>query len=244
LVGISRQETYDGPETQNWVRPPEFSIHDDVEKFIAAAPDYILLRPMHLSTSPALFETLTKAGIKLWSRQCTRAEDLYDFWLELAAIVGKEIEAQVMIDKFKADLETLTYKGEAKRPGVFLESIHKEVKTFTPDSIPVWLLTLAGGRNIADDAEPARAGQIVANYGPEKLLEKADQVDIFISQEGAMNKVTLQTIKERKVYSVMPAFKNNRVYRAPEDLISRPSPSLIDGLELLKTLIHSDTNVK
>ncbi|MDR1308499.1 MAG: hypothetical protein LBL95_01145, partial [Deltaproteobacteria bacterium] len=28
LVGISRQETYQGQETQGWERPPEFSIHD------------------------------------------------------------------------------------------------------------------------------------------------------------------------------------------------------------------------
>jgi iron complex transport system substrate-binding protein len=222
------------------VRPPEFSIHDDVEKFLAAAPDYILLRPMHLSASPALFETLSNSGIKIWSKQCTRAVDLYDFWLELGRLTGREPEAQAMITKFKAEVEALTDRTKDPRPGVFLESIHKEVKTFTPDSIPIWLLTLAGGRNIASDSEPTRPGQIVANYGPEKLLEKADQVDIFISQEGPMNKVSLKTIKDREIYSVMPAIKNGRIYRVPEELISRPSPSLTEGLRLLKAMIHPE----
>ncbi|MDR2301655.1 MAG: ABC transporter substrate-binding protein [Deltaproteobacteria bacterium] len=256
LVGISRQETYDGPETKDWPRPPEFSIHDDVEKFLAAAPDYILIRPMHLSASPALFQTLEKTGIKIWSRQCTEAKDLFDFWRELGEISGKQDQVNSMIEEFQAKIAALTYQdpqngqgqaqnqdqnkaqGQNQRPGVFLEAIHKEVKTFTPDSIPVWLLTLAGGRNVADDSEPTRPGQIVANYGPERLLEKADQVDVFISQEGPMNKVDLKTVKERKIYAVLPAFKNNRVYRIPEELISRPSPSLVEGLELLKGMIH------
>jgi iron complex transport system substrate-binding protein len=238
LVGISRQETYEGPETENWQRPQEFSIHDDVEKFLAAAPDYVLLRPMHLSASPALFETLAKAGVKLWAKQCSEATKLYDFWLELGQLAGKEKEAQAMVEDFKARVGSLTYHGDGPRPGVFLESIHKEVKTFTPDSIPAWLLTLAGGNNVATDSEPTRPGQVVANYGPEKFLEKAGQIDILISQEGPMNKVSLETIKSRKIYSVTPALKNNRVYRVPEELISRPSPSLAEGLELLKGMIH------
>ncbi|MDR2366874.1 MAG: ABC transporter substrate-binding protein [Deltaproteobacteria bacterium] len=241
LVGVSRQETYSGPETDGWQRPPEFSIHDDVEKFLAAAPDYVLLRPMHRSASPALFETLEKAGIKLWARQCSEAKDLYDFWLELGALAGRETEAKAMIEAFKARIDTLTYRGPGPKPGVFLESIHKEVKTFTPDSIPAWLLTLAGGQNVATDSEPTRPGQVIANYGPERLLEKADRIDVFISQEGPMNKVDLATIKDRKIYSVLPAFKNGRVYRVPEELISRPSPSLAEGLALLKDMIHPPT---
>ncbi|MDR2387147.1 MAG: ABC transporter substrate-binding protein [Deltaproteobacteria bacterium] len=242
LVGISRQETYEGPETKDWQRPPSFSIHDDVEKFLALAPDYVLIRPMHLAASPALFQTLEKTGIKIWSRQCTQAKDLYDFWRELGEITGKQDQVQTMIEDFQTKIAALTYQdpdpAQNQRPGVFLEAIHKEVKTFTPDSIPVWLLSLAGGRNVADDSRPTRPGQIVANYGPERLLEKADQVEVFVSQEGPMNKVDLKTIKESKIYSVMPAFKNNRVYRIPEELISRPSPSLVEGLELLKAMIH------
>ncbi|MDR1110643.1 MAG: ABC transporter substrate-binding protein, partial [Deltaproteobacteria bacterium] len=179
LVGISRQETYQGPETQGWERPPEFSIHDDVEKFLAAAPDYILLRPMHLSASPALFETLANSGIRLWSRQCSRAEDLYGFWLELGRIAGREEEARAMAEDFRARVAELSAHPGGRRPGVFLESMHREVKTFTQDSIPIWLLTLAGGRNVAADAEPTGPGQIVANYGPERLLEKAPEVEIL-----------------------------------------------------------------
>jgi iron complex transport system substrate-binding protein len=233
IVGISRQETYDGVETQGWERPPAFSIHDDVEKFISIAPDYILLRPQHLATNPSLFETLEKSGIKLWTKQCTKAAELFDFWRELSAIVGRQAQAEAMIEEFKSTLSNYPPLREDQKPGVFLESIHKEVKTFTPESIPIWLMTLAGGRNVASDAQPTRPGLIVAAYGPEKLLEKADQVDVFISQLGPMNPVNLTDIKDREIYRILPAFKNDRVYRVPEELISRPTPSLLEGLALM-----------
>ncbi|MDR2442672.1 MAG: ABC transporter substrate-binding protein [Deltaproteobacteria bacterium] len=240
LVGISRQETYDGPETVGWTRPPTFSIHDDVEKFLAASPDYVLLRPQHLATKPALFDFLEKNGIKLWTKQCTKASELADFWREIGQIANRTKEAEKMIQDFQeavAKYNSLNSLDQSDKPGVFLESIHKEVKTFTPDSIPIWLITLAGGQNVASDAQPARPGLIVADYGPERLLEKAQEVDIFISQEGPMNPITLDQIKDRSIFRVLPAFQNDRVYRVPEELISRPTPSLLEGLELLSKQI-------
>ena len=238
LVGISRQETYDGPETIGWERPPTFSIHDDVEKFLAAAPDVILLRPQHLATKPALFETLERFGVKLWTRQVTKASELYDFWRDLGAMAGREAEAEAMIAGFQKAVGERSGAAPEKRPGVFLESIHREVKTFTPESIPVWLMTLAGGRNAAQDAEPARPGLVVANYGPEKLLEKAGEIEVFISQEGQMNSISTESILNRDIYQPIAAFKNGRVYRIPEELISRPTPSLLEGLGIMTAQIQ------
>jgi iron complex transport system substrate-binding protein len=109
----------------------------------------------------------------------------------------------------------------------------------------MWILSLAGGDNIAKDALPSRPGLVVANYGPEKLLEKVDQIDVFISQDGPMNRVSLDTIKERDIYQILPAFKNGRVYKIPENLISRPTPSLFEGLKMMHEMIYpADGSVK
>ncbi|MDR1657693.1 MAG: ABC transporter substrate-binding protein [Deltaproteobacteria bacterium] len=238
LVGISHQETYNGPETNGWVRPQTFSIHDDVEKFLAAAPDYVLLRPQHLATAPALFDRLEKSGIRLWTRQCTKASELFDFWRDLGAIAGRTEEAGQMIAQFQKQVTEREKMAQINRPGVFLESIHREIKTFTPESIPIWLMTLAGGRNVAADAKPTRPGLIVADYGPERLMEKASEVDVLISQEGPMNPINLDTITDRDIYRVLPAVKNGRVYLVPEELISRPTPSLLEGLEIMARQIE------
>ncbi|MDR2198896.1 MAG: ABC transporter substrate-binding protein [Deltaproteobacteria bacterium] len=240
LVGISHQETYDGPETEGWKRPPAFSAQDDIEKYLAARPDIILVRPQHLSSAPGLFQSLENFGVKIWARQIIHAEDLYGYWLELGKICGKDPEAWKMVDDFKAKLAPHEARtaSRSQKPGVFFESIYKEVKTFTPDSIPIWVLTVSGGRNVAADASPTRPGLIVAAYGPERLLDKAAEIDVLLSQEGPMNRVPLEVVTARDIYKVLPAVKNGRVYKVPEVLVSRPTPSILEGVELMERLLY------
>ncbi|MDR1606844.1 MAG: ABC transporter substrate-binding protein [Deltaproteobacteria bacterium] len=242
LVGISAQETYQGPETAGWVKPAEFSARDDVEKYLAARADIILARPQHLASSPHLWAALEKAGVKIWARQVLLASDLDSYWLELGELVGRKNEAQKLIAAFKNDLSLRAAKTGVRRPGVFLEAIHQQIKTFTPGSIPVWLLELAGGRNVAADVEMAQ-GRIVADFGPERLLALADEVEIYISQEGPMNRVSLEAIKSRSLFRNILAIKNNRVYKIPENLIARPTPGILEGLAAL-TKIMEEANTK
>lgn len=240
LVGISGQETYDGPETEGWKRPPVFSIRDDVEKFLAAKPDVILVRPMHVAAGSRLVETLGGARVNVYSAQVTKAADLYQYWRNLAALVGREAEAEAMIADFDSRIAAYHQAAEGRpaneKPGVFLEAIHEQVKTFTPDSIPIWLVELAGGRNVADDAKPQAPGLIIADYGPERLLAKAGQVDLFIAQDGPMNQTPLARIKKRNIYQPLRAFKTGQVYKISEDLLARPTPSLLEGVAELAKL--------
>jgi iron complex transport system substrate-binding protein len=239
LVGVSGQESYDGPETVGWERPPAFSARGDVEGFLAARPDVILVRPQHLGSAAGLFRYLQGRGVRVWSRQVLHAGDLYDYWLELGEICGKPNEARALAADFGAAMAPFWERARERprRPGVFLESIHKDVKTFTPDSIPVWVVTSAGGRDVADDARPARKGAIIADYGPERLLAKAPEVEVLLSQEGPMNRVPLGAVAGRDIYRVLPAVRDGRVHKVPEELISRPTPSLVEGVALVEGLL-------
>ncbi|MDR0362999.1 MAG: ABC transporter substrate-binding protein [Planctomycetota bacterium] len=234
IIGVSRQESYDGPETVDW-NPPTFSIRDDVEKFLAAKPDLILARPQHLAAAGRLSAMLERMGVRFVSLQVTRADELYDYWRTLAGFVGKEAEAERMIEAFDGEIGRYGAAAEsfAPKPGVFLEAIHKEVKTFVPESIPAWLVRVAGGVYIADDAVPTTPGVIIADYGPERLLERADGIDVFVAQEGAMNRTPIETIRKRTVYQPLAAFKSGRVCKVPEAILSRPTPSLLDGAAIL-----------
>lgn len=239
VIGVSRQETYAGPETEGW-DPEEFSFRDDVEKFLAARPDIVLARLQHIAAGGHMKEALERAGIRVLAIQVTSADKLYDYWRELAGLVGKDAEAEDMIARFDAEVEK--HREEAKslprHPGVFLEAIHREIKTFTPDSIPYWLVEAAGGRNAAVDAEPASTGVIIAEYGPERLLVRADDIDVFVSQSGAMNKVNAETVEKRNIYQPLRAFREGRVHRISESVLARPTPSLLDGLEQLSVWIR------
>lgn len=246
LIGVSAQESYRGPETEGW-HPAVFSIRDDVEKFLAAKPDLILVRPMHLAAGSRLIESLKSSGVKVHAEQVIKAGDLYKYWRHLGALVGREAEAEKMILDFDREIslyyDAAIHRPEEARPGVFLEAVHGQVKTFTPDSLPAWLVELAGGRNVASDAKPHAQGLFVADYGPERLLSKADEINIFISQDGPMNTAPLAQVKKRDIYKPIKAFKEGRVYKISEDILCRPTPSLLKGLEELAALTGLDAQI-
>lgn len=242
IIGVSRQETYDGPETAGW-QVPTFSVRDDIEKFLAAAPDLILVRQQHVASARHWKEAMEKAGVRVIPLQVTSASGLYEYWQGLARLVGREREAEEMIADFDARVAEI--KTRAARlpfhPNVFIESMHREIKTFTKDSIPVWLVETAGGENVATDAEAASAGVVIADYGPERLLGKASEIDIFISQHGTMNRVDFSVVKSRDLYQTIKAFQLGNVYTIEEAVLSRPTPGLLDGLEQIATWIRIAT---
>lgn len=244
LVGVSEPEIR--AETDDW-RPRLFSPRDDVEKFLAARPDLVLVRPMHLSSGRQLMAALKRAGIQVLARQVLASGDLYAYWRELGALVGREAEAEALVADF--DRRIAVYRAasarrpEAAKPGVFLEAIHGQIKTFTPDSLPAWLVELAGGRNVAAEAKPQAPGLIIADYGPEKLLARAGEVDIFISQAGPMNRAGLKQVLSRPVYQPLAAFKTGRVYKIPEAVLARPTPALLEGLRQLAEITDLETSL-
>ncbi len=240
LIGVSRQETYAGPETLGW-QAPAYSVRDDIEKFLAAAPDLILVRQQHIASARHWKEAMEKAGVRVIPLQVTSASGLYEYWLTLARLVGKQQQAEEMIAAFDSRVEEIKSAAAhlSFHPNVFIESMHREIKTFTPDSIPVWLVETAGGRNIAADAEPASPGVVIADYGPERLLGKARDIDIFISQHGAMNRVDFSIVKSRDLYQTIKAFRMGNVYTIDEAVLSRPTPGLLDGLEQVATWLRN-----
>lgn len=240
IVGVSRQETYAGPETEGW-EAPAFSSRDDVEKFLAVQPDIVLARPQHVTGGSHLKEALERAGVKVIALQVTKADELYDYWRRLAGLVGREDEAEAMIRHFSGEVRRRrnATAGMTKKPGVFIEAIYREVKTFTPDSLPIWVIEQAGGINVAADATPTMPGVIIAEYGPERLLSKAAEIDVFLSQDGAMNRASLEEVRGRNFYQPIRAFREGRVYKIPEAVLSRPTPSLLTGLEMIAKIVEN-----
>ncbi len=237
IIGVSRSETYP-PEA---LRKPVFSPFDGVERFISAKPDLILIRPMLERAHFQLFSKLRSIGIKVVSLQPRTVSEMYEYWLELGRLTGRVKEAQDMIKRFKKELEKIrkivSYIPESKRKRVFFESIHRKFKTFSPNSIAIFVLKSAGGINIAEDAIPVRNTNIAA-YGKERILSHADEIDVYLSQRGPMNHVTKEEIINEPGFQAIKAVREGQVYIVPEELVSRPTLRLIKGIYLIGHILY------
>lgn len=113
------------------------------------------------------------------------------------------------------------------------------MKTFAPSSITAFTLLTAGGINATPDAK-GRNNSNIAPYGKERLLARAKQIDVFISQVGRMNRVTLDDIYSEPGFQLIKAIQNNAVFLIEEELVSRPTMRLLEGIHKIHSFLYTE----
>lgn len=235
LIGVSRHETYPSPVRQK----PAFSYHDDPEKFLAARPDLVLVRPMIDRAYPQLITRLEQSGITVASLQPADVADMYTYWKVLGVLTGQTVEAMEMVRRFKSAVAAFQrLAASVERPKyVYFEAIHHKMKTFTPRAMAIFALETAGGINLAEDARQVRTTNI-AFYGKERILAKADQIDVYLAQTGVMNRPTVEQIQNEPGFQIIKAVQNDHVYIIDEMIISRPTFRLLQGIAEIGRILY------
>lgn len=238
LIGIAA-----GDEAPALLGRPQFSANDTPEKFIAARPDLVLIRPMISQAHPQLVSQLQEAGIAIVSLQPTTIDEMFSYWQNLGELTGRVSAAAAMIRRFKGELATLQQVRDKvpadKRPRVYFESIHAKMKTFAPSSIAVFVLESAGGINIAADAT-ARNSTNIAAYGKERILAHAAEIDIYLAQQGQMNQVTREMIESEPGFQAIKAVREGKISLIDEELVARPTMRLLEGIRQVRKMFYPE----
>jgi iron complex transport system substrate-binding protein len=220
---------------------PRLSFRDDPERLLALKPDLVLIRPMISRAYPQLVQRLEQTGVSVVSLQPAAMDELFRYWETLGSLSGRVQRAKRMIAGFGAGLAEISLQVDhiprEDRKQVYFESIHKRMKTFAPSSMAIFVLESAGGINAAKDAVQVRKTNIAA-YGKERILAKADRIDVFLAQQGRMNPVTVEMITKEPGFQVIKAIKNNQVFLVDEKLVSRPTLGLIEGISTVFELLY------
>lgn len=237
IIGVSPHESH--PPAA--LGKPVFSYRDDPERLLAARPDLVLIRPMVMRGYRGLVESLRQAGVAVVSLQPTGADDLLAYWRKLGLLTGREAQAQAMTRRFQSELARLKSRVAAikpeERPRVYFESVHRRFKTFAPFAMSIFALEAAGGVNLAAGADSVR-GSNIAEFGKERILSLAARLDVYLAQTGPMNRVSAAEIKSEPGFAALKAVRENRVHLVDEQLVSRPTLRLLQGVELLQGILY------
>lgn len=237
ITGVSLNEAFPSEA----LKKPGFSYHDDPERFLAAKPDLVLIRPMIDRAYPQLISRLERSGIVVVSLQPRNIHEVYQYWQILGKLTGKREQAQMMVQNFSEAVKKMkTLSLFIKNPRkVYFEAIHRKMKTFAPNAMPIFLLETVGGINAASDARSVRNTNI-AYYSKERLLAKGAEIDVYLAQFGAMNRPNLQDIYQEPGYQVIKAIKQKQVYLIDEMIVSRPTIRLLNGMLQIAVLLYPD----
>ena len=237
IIGVTQHDDYPSQARDK----AKFSYHDDPEKFLAARPDLVLIRPMIDRGYPQFVAMLEKSGIIIVSLQPGTIDEMFTYWSMLGLLTGKQSRAHQMIRKFKecvGKFKDLIGKQVARKH-VYFEAIHNKMKTFAPNSMAVFTLECAGGINVAADAKPVRNTNI-AYYGKERILSRASEIEVYLAQYGAMNRPTIAMIKEEPGFSAIKAVAADRIYLVDEKIVSRPTMRLLEGIYTIGRYLYPD----
>ncbi|HKK95675.1 MAG TPA: ABC transporter substrate-binding protein [Anaerovoracaceae bacterium] len=222
-----------------------YSYRSDPEKVIAADPDCIIIRPFISRKVPEFVDALKNAGITVVSLYPESREDFDEYIRRLAMVVGAKEEAEVQLKLLESRMDEISEITsripENEKKGIFFESTEVNLRTVTPDSMAGKAIETAGGTNIAKDAEAIKSGSSIAIFGEEAIMEEADNIDVYVTQRGAMNcGGSLQSISERSGFDAVKAIKEGKVYTINEKIISSPTFRQYKGARELARYLYPE----
>jgi iron complex transport system substrate-binding protein len=146
-----------------------------------------------------------------------------------------------MITHFKSSTKYIRQRTKAivSKKRVYFEAIHNRMRTFTPTSMPIFVLETAGGVNVAKDAKPRR-GSVIADFGKERILSLGSQIDVYLAQFGPMNQPTREMIKNETGYDLIRAVRQDDIHFIDEKLVSRPTLRLLIGICSVGKILYPD----
>ncbi len=242
-LGLNKEIVACGQGDSQLADRPTVRFQDDPERLLALKPDLVLIRPMISRGYPNLIRILEQNNVRVISLQPTETGELFTYWEDLGKLTGREEQARAMIATFNKRLAAMTASlseiPKEKRKRVYFEAMHEQMKTFAPTSMAIFVLESAGGVNVAVDADRMRETNIAA-YGKERILAKADQIDLYLAQNGRMNPVSVENILHEPGFAVIKAIRERQVFLVAEEMVSRPTMDLLDGIAFVKSLLYPD----
>lgn len=205
------------------------------EAIVALQPDLVLAAEIN---TPEQVQALEKLGQTVFFLpNPTNLDEMYTNLATLAHLTGREAEAAALVESLQSRAEAVAQKLSTvtNRPTVFyeLDSTDPDAPwTAGPGTFIDTLITLAGGQNVASQLKDQ-----YPQISLEELLVK--NPEIILLGDSAYG-VTPESVLERPGWESLGAVQNQRVYPFDDDLVSRPGPRLVDGLEALARLIHPD----
>ena len=215
---------------------PRLSPRDNAEKFLALKPDVIVTRSFAVRLNPNLYEILGRTGVKIINLDPPSWNEFENYLENLGKALNLDYHEAI---KKLRKIKTAPH-SPLITPHCFVEATSKEIHTCAPDSWAANLISLAGGINTANEAEPLRKGSSIAAWGAERVLKSHENknLDVYIIQTGAMNHATLKDFYARDWSSALNGVK---VYEVPEKYLSRPSLlGLEKGLEILRKIFSQE----
>jgi iron complex transport system substrate-binding protein len=234
---VARDSFSDFPEAAQQVKDIGGGWGDvDTEAIVALAPDLVLAAEINATEQ---VKTLEDLGLNVYYLSNPKTLDgMYENLRTVARLTGHEAETETLIESLKSRVSAVDAKiaGVTDKPLVFYELDGSDPNapwTSGPDTYVDLLLIKAGGANL---------GNLLDSPWAQISLEKlvTENPDLILLGDAVWGGVTPEAVAARAGWDSLADVQNDKVFPFDDNLISRPGPRMVDGLEQLAKLLHPE----
>jgi iron complex transport system substrate-binding protein len=177
-------------------------------------------------------ERLQKLGLPTYVIFPKNFDDILRSIRHLGQVSNREKEALGIIQGMqKRSQRVIEITKRLPRPKVFVQIGDAPIITIGRGGFADDLIHLAGGENIA-----GKEKEMYPRLGIEEILKRAPEVILISSMnpKAEYHKI----FQEWAHWKIIPSVRDGRIHLIDSDLIDRPSPRIIDGLEEMARILH------
>ncbi len=207
-------------------------VHLDLEKIVALKPDLCLA--VKDGNPIEVIKRLESLKIPVYAVNPIDFTSVMQTIIKIGELLGATGKANRLVGSMNDRIQhvkSLVAKT-THRPRVFFQIGINPIVAVGTDTFMHELIALAGGRNLSEGPVP------YPRFSREQILGLSPE--IFIITSMAREKMFDKIKADWSRWPDMPAVRNDRIFVVDSNLFDRPTPRLVDGLELLAKLIHPE----
>ncbi len=229
LVGVTQYCDYP-PEAR--LKPKVGYTHPNLESIVALQPDLVLAPKEFLRAD--ILGKLEQLKIPTFILEAKTIEDVLSQIQMLGRMLGRSASADGLAAQMRHRItEIKTRTAALPRPRLLYVLNSEPLITVGPGSFIHQLIELAGGTNVA-----MRARSAYPRLNMEEVLKEDPELIVF--PVGSVEGIPESEQQVWQRWTALSAVKRGRFHRISSDLVNRPGPRIIDGLETFARIIHPE----
>ncbi len=233
IIGVTQFCDYP-PEAH--LKPKVGYSHPNLEKLVALEPDLVLAPREFLRSD--LLGKLEELRISTFVLEARSVEDIFSQIQTIGRMLARSAESDRLSTSLRRRMvEVKDRTKDLSRPRLLYVLNSDPLITVGPGSFIHQLIDLAGGTNVAAHAQtayPQLSMEAVIQENPELIVFPVGKAEGIPEHE---QQAWLR-------WSTLSAVQQGRLSQIPSDLVNRPGPRIVQGLEELARIIHPEVFAK
>ncbi len=204
----------------------------DLEEILALEPDVVIMATM--AQTKEQVEALEQAGVKVIVSDAQNLEGVYTAITLIGDVTGKTGEAAAIVQEMKDTFEEIKSKVQDSGKTVYFEVSPLE-----------WGLWAAGKGTFMDELAAicglTNAFADVEGWGAvseEQVFEKDPDYIVTTAMYWGEGPTPVEEVKGRAGWDQLKAVKNDQIFNADQNEITRPGPRLINAVVSLYEFVY------